>query len=172
VVQKNLIIYGGEMKRSLVITVRLVMGLCVLLVGCARATQSTSSQGTSWGMGVFTSNGEQIYFTSTSDRGTDITYTAGPSSNNWMMMGGQLACASCHGPDGKGGEHTMGMMQVMNAPDIRWKTLETDYNAETSKRAVEQDLDEEGQPLSQDMPRWKMSDGDISDLIAFLKTLP
>ena len=87
-------------------------------------------------------------------------------------MGGRLSCASWHGPNGVGGEHTMGMMQVMNAPDIRWKTLEDDYDASTFKRAVEQGLDEEGQPLSDDMPRWQMSDEDINDLIAFLKTLP
>ena len=146
--------------------------ISIILAGCASATPSAPSEGTSWGSGVFTSNGQRIYFTATSDRGTDITYTAGPSSSNWMMMGGRLSCASCHGPNGEGGEHTMGMMQVMNAPDIRWKTLEDDYDASTFKRAVEQGVDEEGQPLSDDMPRWQMSDGDISDLIAFLKNLP
>jgi cytochrome c oxidase subunit 2 len=88
------------------------------------------------------------------------------------MMGGKLTCVSCHGPDGKGGEHVMGMMQVMNAPDIRLKTLEDEYSTTTFKQAVEQGLDEEGQPLSDDMPRWKMSDLDIDDLIAYLKTFP
>ena len=53
------------------------------------------------------------------------------------MMGGKLTCVSCHGPDGKGGEHVMGMMQVMNAPDIRWKTLEDEYSTTTFKQAVE-----------------------------------
>jgi cytochrome c oxidase subunit 2 len=154
-------------------TVLLFIGLSSIVSGCVQASPTASpSEGTSWGVGAFTSNGERIYFTSTSDRDTNITYTAGPSSNSWMMMGGRLACASCHGPDGRGGEHSMDMMQEMNAPDIRWKTLGSEYDASTFRRAVEQGLDEDGQPLSQDMPRWMMSDGDISDLIGFLKTLP
>lgn len=73
--------------------------------------------------GTFRSNGERIYFTSTSERGTAITYTGGPAAGGWMTMGGQLACVSCHGPDGRGGKHSMGMTQVMDAKDIRWKVL-------------------------------------------------
>ena len=69
------------------------------------------SDGTAWGTGAFRSNGERIYFTATSERGTEITYTGGPTSSGWMMMGGRLACVSCHGPDGRGGKHSMGMMQ-------------------------------------------------------------
>jgi cytochrome c oxidase subunit 2 len=168
-----IIVWRGEMSRLSIISIGLVViGLSVILGGCSPASPSPSSEGTSWGNGVFTSNGEQIYFTATSDRGTDITYTAGPSSSSWMMMGGQLACASCHGPDGKGGEHSMGMMEVMNAPDIRWSALENEYDSITFQRAVEQGIDEDGNSLSKDMPRWQMSDGDIADLIAFLKTLP
>lgn len=91
----------------------------MVLSGCSMFRGVNNPNGTSWGEGVFTSNGERIYFTATSDYGTDITYTDGPSSSGWMMMGGQLTCASCHGPDGRGGVHGMGMMQVMEAPDIR-----------------------------------------------------
>ena len=65
--------------------------------------------GTAWGTGVFRSNGERIYFTATSERDTAISYTGGPSSDGWMMMGGQGACVSCHGPNGRGGKHNMGM---------------------------------------------------------------
>ena len=31
------------------------------------------NSGTAWGTGVFRSNGERIYFTATSERGTEIT---------------------------------------------------------------------------------------------------
>lgn len=144
----------------------------LLVAGCAKKNQVTNSGGTSWGQGAFTSNGERIYFTATSDRGTDITYTGGPSSSGWMMMGGQLACASCHGPDGRGGVHSMGMMQTMDAKDIRWSTLQSEYDADKFKLAVEEGKDADGTQLSTDMPRWSMSDADISDLIAYLKTLP
>jgi cytochrome c1 len=149
-----------------------IASLVFLMAGCSSATQAPATQGTSWGEGVFTSNGERIYFTSTDDQSNPITYTGGPSTNGWMMMSGQLACASCHGPDGRGGVHNMGMMEVMEAPDIRWTTLDTEYTVATFKRAVEDGIDPDSSQLSTNMPRWKMSDADLDDLIAFLKTLP
>ena len=82
---------------------------------------SGTRAGTAWGDGAFTSNGERIYFTSTSQRGTEIDYSGGPSIGG-MMMGGRLTCASCHGPGARGGEHVM-HMEVMDAPNIRWDTL-------------------------------------------------
>ncbi len=87
-------------------------------------------------------------------------------------MNGQLACVSCHGPDGRGGVHSMGMMQEMDAKDIRWKTLEGEFDTEKFRLAVEEGKDPDGTQLSKDMPRWNMSDGDIADLIDYLKTLP
>ncbi|HUV92606.1 MAG TPA: hypothetical protein VMV80_05935 [Anaerolineales bacterium] len=69
------------------------------------------SNGTALGTGAFSSNGERIYFTATSERGIVIDYnTGGPASNGWMMGGGgRLTCASCLGPDGRGGA-------IMNSP--------------------------------------------------------
>ena len=75
----------------------------LLLTACASRAQPA---GTAWGTGAFSSNGERIYFTSTSDRGSPITYTGGPTSGMGMMMDGQLACSSCHGPSGKGGKQS------------------------------------------------------------------
>ena len=155
-----------------IFSIFLVVFISVLLAGCSLLNRATNPVGTSWGQGAFTSNGERIYFTATSDRGTDITYAGGPSSNGWMMMGGQLACASCHGPDGRGGVHTMGMMQTMDAKDIRWSTLESEFDTQKFKLAVEEGKDPDGSMLSTDMPRWNMSDEDIADIIAYLKTLP
>jgi hypothetical protein len=146
--------------------------LIALLSGCSLINRINSPQGTSWGQGVFTSNGERIYFTSTSDNGTEITYTSGPSSSGWMMMGGSLACASCHGPDGRGGVHSMGMMEVMEAPDIRWSTLQDEFSVDAFRLAVEDGRDPDGSIMSTDMPRWQMSDQDLSDLITFLQSLP
>ena len=114
----------------------IIVMIIFLLSGCAIGNPPATNEGTSWGQGVFTSNGEQIYFTATSDRGTDITYTAGPSSTGWMMTGGQLTCASSHGTDGKGGIHRMGLMEAMKAPEIRCCTLENDFNAASFKLEV------------------------------------
>ena len=159
--------------KKVITIVSFVVVMVLLLVGCALTNKIAKSGGTVWGVGAFDSNGERIYFTATSDRGTEITYTGGPSSNGWMMGGGGLlACASCHGPDARGGVHSMGMMQQMDAKDIRWKTFEGEFDTEKFRLAVEEGKDPDGTQLSIDMPRWNMSDGDIADLIDYLKTLP
>jgi len=144
----------------------------LLLAACASRTQSEGPSGTGWGTGVFRSNGERIYFTATSERGTGITYTGGPGSNGWMMGGGQIVCASCHGPNGRGGVHNMGMMQTMDAKDIRWSALQSEFNAEKFRLAVSEGQDPDGTQLNTDMPRWNIGDDDLADLIAYLKTLP
>jgi hypothetical protein len=149
------------------------MMLGALITSCALPSLKVGSNGTTWGTGAFGSNGERIYFTSTSERGSKITYDDGPDSNGWMMMGnGQLACASCHGPDGSGGEHGMGQMQVMSAPDIRWSAIGEEFDAELFGLAVTKGEDPDGSQLSTDMPRWQMGDDDLADLLDYIKKLP
>ena len=89
-----------------------------------------------------------------------------------MMGGGQLTCASCHGPDGYGGKHNMGMMQTMDAKDIRWSVIQDEFDAEKFRLAVTEGLDPDGTQLNTDMPRWTIGDEDLADLITYLKTLP
>jgi len=147
--------------------------------------------------GRYASNGERIYFTGTSVNG-HVNYRGGdfggmtraPARSagvggRTMMGGSQLACADCHGPDGRGGQHVV-HMTMMDAPDIRWSALaeaEHDdhgdedemehppYDEETFKRAVTRGLDPGGDSLDPAMPRWRMSEQDVKDLIAYLKTL-
>jgi hypothetical protein len=144
----------------------------LLLGACASRPQSVGPKGTAWGTGAFRSNGERIYFTATSERGTAITYTSGPSSSGWMMGDGRLACASCHGPNGRGGEHNMGMMRVMTAKDIRWSALQGEFDAEKFRLAITKGQDPDGTQLKTDMPRWNIGNDDLADLIVYLKTLP
>lgn len=138
--------------------------VAVSLFAC---TPRPQQGGTAWGVGAFDSNGERIYFTARNESGTNITYTGGPSSG-MMMGGGYLTCASCHGPDGRGGVHTMMGMQTMNAPDIRGAA----YNLETFRLEVVKGQHADGTSLSTNMPRWKVSDEDLADLAEYLKTLP
>ncbi|MCJ7683105.1 MAG: cytochrome c [Desulfobacteraceae bacterium] len=159
-------------KIKIIVNCALVVIGTFLLSGCASQPSPMGTNGAAWGTGAFSSNGEQIYFTATSERGTAIAYTSGPGSNNWMMMNGQLTCASCHGPNGQGGKHSMGMMQEMDAEDIRWSVLQPEFDAEKFQLAVTKGQDPDGTQLSTDMPRWNISDEDLADLIAFLKTLP
>jgi hypothetical protein len=161
------------MNRRIIIASGLVVVIATLLLAaCESPPQPVESSGTAWGTGAFGSNGERIYFSATSDRGTAITYTGGPAAGGWMMANGRLACASCHGPDGRGGVHSMGMMQTMTAKDIRWSALEGEFDAELFRLAVTKGQDPDGTQLSTDMPRWSIGDDDLADLIAYLKTLP
>lgn len=162
------------------------------MMGGDEASSPGRGAGTAWGDGAFTSNGERIYFTGTSERSGDIDYIGGPDIGG-MMMGGRLACASCHGPDARGGEHVM-HMEVMDAPNIRWDALaghgaaahEEDghaededehgeegdgYNPETFRRAVVEGRHPDGEPLSEEMPRWQMGEEDLRDLATYLQSL-
>ena len=121
-----------------------------------------------------------------SDRADPITYSGGTAMGG-MMMGGRLACVSCHGIDATGGEHMM-HMEVMDAPDIRWSELaehhhhegeseaesgkehHNDYGFENFRNAVEKGRHPDGDKLSENMPRWNMSDADLKDLMNYLKT--
>lgn len=48
---------------------------------------------------------------------------------------------------------------------------EIPYSDETVKRAITQGLDPSGKKLNRIMPRWKMTDEDFSELLAYLKEL-
>ena len=117
----------------------------------------------------FKSNGERIYFTSTSNSGDPITYTGGV-----MMM--RLACVNCHGPEGHGGTVRM-MMYSFDVPNITWPVLtspaedRTAYTENSLKKAITTGIDPTGSQFEAPMPVWQMSDSDLSDLVAFIKTL-
>ena len=123
----------------------------------------------------YTSNGEAIYFTGANDRGQRIPFTGGPM---WLSMHGG-GCASCHGPDGRGGAPVM--MGTEIPPDIRYHHLTEEeheegeahppYTDETIKRAITEGVEPDGEQMDLTMPRWQMSEQDLDDLIEFLKTL-
>jgi hypothetical protein len=134
------------------------------------------------GGGNFASNGERIYFTATDDAGNFIRYTGGPPYGG--MMGGSLACVSCHGPDGRGGVHYM-HMQTMDAPPIYYEALVEmmqeesggmaqpgGYSLDDFRKSVVDGQHPDGDGLDEDMPRWQVNDQDLSDLFDFIKTLP
>jgi cytochrome c oxidase subunit 2 len=127
---------------------------------------------------VYVSNGETIYFTGRNDRGERIPFEGAPG---WLYMHGG-SCATCHGPDGRGGAPVMMGTEIPG--DIRYSHLTEEeheeheggeehppYTDELIKRAIALGLDPAGEPLDSTMPRWRMSDGDLDDLIEFLKTL-
>jgi hypothetical protein len=145
-------------------------------VGTVGSTETTSQQGTD------PVNGEQIYFTGIDKQGSHIQHRGGPNFGG-MMMGSYLTCAACHGPDAHGGEHVM-HMQTMYAPPIFYDALTSmvmeesggtmepgRYTLDDFRKAVVDGKHPDGDTLDNDMPRWQMSDQDLADLLAFLKTI-
>ena len=163
----------------------------ILLTGCGLFSQmrwgNRAVPAALWAGNSFESNGERIYFTASNEQGELIPYKGGPAFGG-MMMQPRLACVSCHGADGRGGAHVM-HMQVMDAPDIRYKALNTEagehennedgmehtqgeYGLDAFRRAVVEGKHPDGETLSTDMPRWTMNDDDLSALLEYLKLLP
>jgi cytochrome c oxidase subunit 2 len=166
-----LLVIGGGLLVGLII-VAVLGGLFLLLTRPAPGTQGTISEGR------YESNGEMIYFTGVNARGEHIPFSGGP---RWLYMHGG-GCADCHGSDGQGG--TPVMMGTAIPSDIRYRHLVEEekhehgeseehpaYTDELIKRAITEGLDPAGRPLDLTMPRWRMSEKDLDDLLAFLKGL-
>jgi hypothetical protein len=162
-----LLVIGGGVAAGLLLVA--CVGVFLWLAGRPGGIRSGSQ---------FESNGAQIYFTGTSRRGTRVRAQMGAGMGR--MRGGRLMCASCHGPDGRGGQIQM-MMRIIEVPDIRYETLTGEdheeeeahepYTEETIKRAITTGVEPNGEPLEWPMPPWSMSDEDLDDLVEFLKTL-
>jgi len=126
--------------------------------------------------GTYATNGERIYYLGIDSDGNRLKFSGGP---HWLRnMGG--SCINCHGPDGRGGVPVM--MGTHLPGDIRYSALisgahhpgeegEKPYTDEGIARAIRQGIEPSGQTLDRTMPRWRISDKDMNDLIEFLKTL-
>jgi len=102
---------------------------------------------------------------------------------------GGMACATCHGPDGRGGRYLA--MGEIETPDIRYAVLTGElivdeaeeghddegehghepYTDDTIRQAITQGLEPDGAELNAFMPRWSMAEQDLNDLIEYLKNL-
>src|SRR3990172_4830349 len=125
----------------------------------------------------FASNGERIYYTGTSGKRGPIPFQGGPP---WLAMHGG-GCVNCHGVNARGGVPVM--MGTAIPADIRYAALTAKnghdkgeeahprYGDTLIARAITQGIDPAGKPLDWTMPRWQMTEEDLNDLIAYLKTL-
>ena len=95
------------------------------------------------------------------------------------IPGTLLSCAGCHGVDGKGR-----IAKGIDPPDITWRTLTKPYvlrvGAWRSRaayteplliRAVTTGEDSSGQWLGPGMPRFRLTNADAADLLAYLREL-
>ena len=100
---------------------------------------------------------------------TSPTPAGGSASTGQQLFASN--CSACHGANGAGGLK----IGTATSADLRWPSLGPTYNSDTSliARAILDGKDQDGQDLDPVMPRWsgKLSDQDISNIIAYLETL-
>ena len=162
-------------KKSLV---SIIAGTSLLFASCSTFVQPFRG---------YSSNGERIYFTATSENSGRIDYDGGFGPG--MMPGSRdLACVSCHGEDARGG-NVYFHMDSLSVPDIRWSALSGEswqeeehadehndahegYGLDEFRNAVVYGRHPDGSYLGPAMPRWGMNDNDLRDLMHYLQTLP
>lgn len=152
----------------------IVSGITALLVGLIGLAVVVAAP---WGS--FASPGQRIYYTGSDAAGSIPGTIAGGAFMGPGMMG-NAACVNCHGADGRGGRISM-MFGALDIPDIRYSTLTTARSEEGTTipawtdsdigRAIRDGIEPNGQRLEAPMPRWSMTDTDITDVIAYLKEL-
>jgi cytochrome c oxidase subunit 2 len=161
----------------LVALVLLAVGIIgVALTSCVAGTggRSTAPRSSSDSLGA------RIYYTGSDASGPIPRSIAGGGMMGGGMMG-EVACVDCHGEDGRGGPLSLMMFGTADIPDIRYSTLAnpridgtTTIPAWTEAqiaRAIRDGVEPDGQRLKAPMPRWDMSDADVSAVIAYLKEL-
>jgi mono/diheme cytochrome c family protein len=129
---------------------------------------------------TYSSLGESIYYAGIGSKGRDIPYTAGPE---WMKTTQERGCVNCHGADGKGGFPMA--TDSKEAPSVTYDSLASEvhyhggqreihagrYTDEAIKQAIAQGIDPSGKELDAMMPRWKMTDAELTELLRYLKEL-
>lgn len=180
------------MRRSTLATISafcLALLVAAAMVGCTSPSSSSSGPGgnqtgsgssNNQGGGMmggnsgstsFSSAGERIFLTGVGSDDQDIARTTSQISPGSMMMSGG-GCGSCHGANGRGGTVRMMVGTAVKVPDITYGALTTaGFTDATIGRAIRDGVDESGKALDPPMPRWQMSDADLSATIAYLKVL-
>jgi ABC-type branched-subunit amino acid transport system substrate-binding protein len=121
--------------------------------------------------------GRVIYLKTISPSGGEINAVVGEGGID--APGSALPCVNCHGFEGEGLEE-----HGISATNIAWEDLTKSYwgkrtgtrqyppyNEATLERAIREGLDPAGNALDPSMPRYRLSNEDMEDLIAYLKVI-
>ncbi|MBQ27304.1 MAG: hypothetical protein CMH81_04065 [Nitrospiraceae bacterium] len=170
--------FGQFKHQGSLVTTRFMVNVSDFAVVSARE-ESTRHSATLNAQSVLTpqeQNGRMIYTSSTSLSKELINLSIGDGQ---LFPANRVTCANCHGRDGQGSREGGAV-----ASDIRHATLSKPYSTTTEsgrtrspytnkllKRAIVEGIDSNGHVLDFAMPRWKMSDQDLEDLIAYLQRL-
>jgi cytochrome c oxidase subunit II len=129
---------------------------------------------------TFQSSGQRIYYTGQDAGGQAIPRTVAGRGMLGLGMAGEFTCVDCHGEDGRGG--TVGMMfGAIDIPDIRYSELTTPRSEDGTvvpawtdaqiARAIRDGVEPNGESLKAPMPRWDMTNTELTDVISYLKEL-
>lgn len=121
--------------------------------------------------------GRGIYENGTNAEGRPVTAWTG--AGRTPLPAAFVACANCHATDGRGKSEG-----GVTAPDIRWEALDKPYGATRADgrrrpayaeasfhAAITQGLDAGGQRLDPAMPRYALSEVQVTELVAYLKRI-
>jgi cytochrome oxidase Cu insertion factor (SCO1/SenC/PrrC family)/ABC-type branched-subunit amino acid transport system substrate-binding protein len=119
--------------------------------------------------------GRHLYRHGESQSGRPVTAIIGQGETT-EIAASVLACGSCHGPEGRGVPEGS-----IEPADIRSSALATYLVSRTRRRpryddallarAVKEGRDSGDMPLSPVMPRYRMDDRDLADLLSYLRRL-
>jgi ABC-type branched-subunit amino acid transport system substrate-binding protein len=148
-------------------------GLLIVLIALLSAAFAASSDR----LTPREKRGKQIYLNGTSPSGQEITAILGAGDND--APGSLMACANCHGFDGRGNPE--GGVIPSN---ITWEDLTKPYGRTHASgrrhpaytelsltQAITEGVDPAGNQLAAAMPKYRMSREDMDDLIAYIKRL-
>jgi ABC-type branched-subunit amino acid transport system substrate-binding protein len=121
--------------------------------------------------------GKQLYTQGVSESGAPVTAVL--SRGATPIPGSILPCVGCHGEDGKG--RAEGGVVPSN---ITWSALRSSqghnhsygrshpaFDEQSLGLAITEGVDPGDNPLGVAMPRFQMSEADIADLVAYIKTI-
>lgn len=145
-----------------------VLALCCVVSAHAAAQVTLTAQ---------ESRGKQIYVQGASPSGGEILAYIGEASLE--VPGAAMACANCHGLDGKGKPES-----GVTPSNLTWEALTKPYGVTHAdgrrhppyterglELAITRGTDPAGNRLLNVMPRYTLSRADLADLVAYLKRL-
>ncbi len=121
--------------------------------------------------------GRRIYKTGQGEPGQEIDAVLG--SSNAPTAAASLACAGCHGDDGRGRAEggieppalTWGILTNPAGARDRFGRTRPPYDRALLSRAIALGIDPAGRDLGPGMPRYRLSIDQMSDLLAYLECL-
>ncbi len=139
----------------------------LLLAGSAAAVELTAQEAA----------GRRLYREGVGSSGQSVAARVGVQS--LLVPAAAVACANCHGVDGKGRPEG-----GLRPPEITWRELGKPYGhrhdggrehpaftAETFHRTLNEGVDPAGQRLNPAMPRFALSRADSAALVAYLQRI-